>query len=73
MKAIYIRPTIEQVTVNVESFLAGTGTEKGKYDIGSDSSQWPKTGDIHDDHGAGPGVSGAKKIFLRVLGRIKFV
>ena len=39
MKAIYIRPTIEQVTVNVESFLAGTGTEKGKYDIGSDSSQ----------------------------------
>ena len=55
MKAIYIRPTIEQITVNVEAFLAGTGTEKGKYDIGSDSSQWPKTGGIQDDHGDGPG------------------
>lgn len=64
MKAIYIRSTIEQITVNVEAFLAGTGTEKGKYDIGSDSSQWPKTGGIHEDHGNGPGVSGAKKNFF---------
>ena len=41
--------------------LLTTGAEKNKYDIGSDSSKWPSKGDVHDDTGNGPGVSGAKE------------
>jgi len=34
---------------------------KDQYNIGGDDSQWPKSGEITDDYGDGPGVSGAKK------------
>lgn len=44
----------------MESHLAA-GSKKDQYDIGSGDSKWPKSGDVHDDTGNGPGVSGAKE------------
>ena len=44
----------------MESHIAA-GSEKDQYDIGSGDSKWPKSGDVHDDTGNGPGVSGAKE------------
>lgn len=47
-------------SIEMESHLAA-GSEKDQYDIGSGDSKWPKSGDVHDDTGNGPGVSGAKE------------
>lgn len=47
-------------SIEMESHLAA-GSEKDKYNIGSGDSKWPKSGDVHDDTGNGPGVSGVKE------------
>ena len=60
MKKTYRQPYIDVTAIDMELLLT-TGSEKNKYDIGSDSSKWPSKGDVHDDTGNGPGVSGAKE------------
>lgn len=60
MKKTYRQPYIDVTAIDMELLLT-TGSEKDKYDIGSDSSKWPSKGDVHDDTGNGPGVSGAKE------------
>ena len=47
-------------SIEMGSHLAA-GSEKDKHDIGSGDSKCPKSGDVHDDTGNGPGVSGAKE------------
>ena len=60
MEKKYIAP--ESFVVFVESgedLMAASGHKEG-YHIGGPDSQWPKQGDIKEDDGSGPGVSGAK-------------
>ena len=63
MKKTYRQPYIDVTAIDMELLLT-TGSEKNKYDIGSDSSKWPSKGDVHDDTGNGPGV-----YFYSSLGR----
>ena len=62
MKRIYVKPAIELVQVQLETFIAASPSDPSNghdgYDIGSDDSKWPETGPIHDDYGDGPGYSG---------------
>lgn len=58
-KKTYYRPCIVVTPMEIELLLT-VASEKDKYDIGSDHSKWPNKGDVHDDTGDGPGVSGAK-------------
>lgn len=59
MKRIYQRPETESVRFDICHLMANSA--KDQYHIGGDDSQWPKSGDIYNDYGDGPGVSGAKK------------
>ena len=59
-KKTYYRPCIVVTPIEIELLLT-VASEKDKYDIGSGDSKWPKSGDVHDDTGNGPGVSGAKE------------
>lgn len=54
----------------MESHLAAE-SKKDQYDIGSGDSKWPKSGDVHDDTGNGPGVSGAKELSPTTSGKTK--
>lgn len=60
MKQTYQHPYIEVSSIEMELLLTAT-SKKDRYDIGSGDSKWPKSGDVHDDTGNGPGVSGAKE------------
>lgn len=59
MKCIYQRPETESFRFDICHLMADS--TKDKYNIGGSDSQWPKSGEITDDYGDGPGVSGAKK------------
>lgn len=58
MKKIYIKPTTLLIPIEPTNLLMSS--TNGKYDIGGGNSKYPKAGEIIDDHGDGPGVSGAK-------------
>lgn len=70
MKKTYRQPYIDVTVIDMELLLT-TGSEKNKYDIGSDSSKWPSKGDVHDDTGNGPGVSVPRSITLMRSGATK--
>lgn len=59
MKKQYISPTSEVAQLRMETLL-GAASPSDQYSIGGDDSKWPEEGGIIDDHGDGPGVSGAK-------------
>lgn len=59
MKRIYQRPETKSFRFDICHLMANSA--KDQYNIGGDDSQWPKSGEIPDDYGDGPGVSAAKK------------
>lgn len=59
MKRIYQRPETESFRFDICHLMANSA--KDQYHIGGDNSKWPKSDEIKDDNGDGPGVSGAKK------------
>lgn len=59
MKYIYMRPETKAIKFEVCHLMANS--TKDQYNIGGGNSQWPQNGEISDDYGDGPGVSGAKK------------
>lgn len=62
MKKNYVQPAIELVQVQLDTFIAASPSEPSNehdgYEIGGEGSKWPEQGEIHDDYGDGPGVSG---------------
>ena len=60
MKKKYTAPECLIIFVEgSEGLMAASGRKEG-YEIGGPGSQWPENGDIKEDNGNGPGVSGAK-------------
>lgn len=59
MKKTYIKPHIEPLYIEIETLLANS--KQDEYAIGRSGSKWPKSGEISDDYGAGPGVSGTRQ------------
>lgn len=59
MKKEYISPCAEIIRQRTETLL-NAASPNDQYSIGGDNSQWPEDGEIDDDYGDGPGVSGAK-------------
>lgn len=70
MKKTYRQPYIDVTAIDMELLLT-TGSEKNKYDIGSDSSKWPSKGDVHDDTGNGPASLVPRSITLMRSGATK--
>ena len=58
MRHIYKRPETDAIKIEVCHLMANSA--KDQYSIGGSDYQWPKSGEISDDYGDGPGVSGAK-------------